>query len=275
MAKRQAELEKKRQAMQEQQQQVQKQEQQLIQHTRILQTPKYWPVQPHRGQVLVDVTHARKAEVQHILDTTSWGKLGQGRDQVVPGNYSRLQMELVHVVVNKPLWTKYAARQLELRAQGKGQAHRDTVATDKLPWIKDHGLSQDVNEKLLFHGTSKEVADIITQHRFDERVANLAGLFGAGIYFAESCGKSDQYTQPDRLGHDKLHWLILARVTLGNTFHHTSSHMNHIRRAPEAPGGGGRCCDAVIGAVPGMFREHIVYDRTQCYPEFVIAYSRR
>jgi hypothetical protein len=53
------------------------------------------------------------------------------------------------------------------------------------------------------------------QQGFDTRVGG--GMLGAGLYFAESASKADQYVTPDN---DQ--WMFLARVYLG-TPHHTSS----------------------------------------------------
>ena len=66
------------------------------------------------------------------------------------------------------------------------------------------------------HGTSEWVIrDIIARTGFDERVANLRGLYGGGVYFAcESC-KSAQYAPVDSTTGCKM--LVISRVVLGNS----------------------------------------------------------
>ena len=75
-------------------------------------------------------------------------------------------------------------------------------------------LDANLNEVYLMHGTSDWVIrDIIARTGFDERVANLRGLYGGGVYFAcESC-KSAQYAPVE----NGLKMLVISRVVLGNS----------------------------------------------------------
>ena len=54
---------------------------------------------------------------------------------------------------------------------------------------EDGLLNSNLNECFLYHGTKREIADIIVAHGFDERLAQLKGLYGAGNYFAENASK--------------------------------------------------------------------------------------
>lgn len=97
------------------------------------------------------------------------------------------------------------------------------------------GLKADANEKLLFHGTSRDVIDsIVANVGFSTKHTNR-GWFGKAWYFAEKPGKSDEYTtttqrrrstpsehpkcvkalSPERTADDDVRYLMLARVTLG------------------------------------------------------------
>ena len=72
--------------------------------------------------------------------------------------------------------------------------------------------------------------------------------------------------------------MYIARVTLGNPFLTSTTHTG-IRRPPTLSGsfdaGGGRRFDSVIYDGTGRnYREFMVYDRHQCYPEFLIEYER-
>ena len=121
------------------------------------------------------------------------------------------------------------------------------------------------NECYLWHGTKPDVAPLIVHGGFDERVCALQGLFGAGVYFAMNSSKSDQYCTPDPSG---TYTIFLSRVVLGKA-HRTATGRAWERRAP--PG-----FDSVIGQTgPVKYRELIVYDRNQTYPEYRLSYKRR
>ena len=141
------------------------------------------------------------------------------------------------------------------------------------------GHLHDIGEVFLFHGTKADLKDVIAHSGFDERVANLAGLFGAGVYFAENSSKSDEYCTPDKTGSC---FMFLCRVMLGTPFL-AEQPMRQLRRPPNLPGSNpSQLCDCVIGVTaathPGAFlqryREFVVYDRRQAYPELLIEYKR-
>ena len=98
-------------------------------------------------------------------------------------------------------------------------------------------------------------------------------MFGPGVYLAESCLKSDEYTTPNREG---LLPLILCRVVLGRVHECLESNPWPI---------GQKLCDSCLSGryqsvlgdrekVMGTFREFIVYDSHQVYPEYVVWYER-
>ena len=116
------------------------------------------------------------------------------------------------------------------------------------------------------HGTSDFVIrDIIARTGFDERVANLRGLYGGGVYFAcESC-KSAQYAPVE----NGLKMLVICRVVLGDPYYATSAMQNE--RWPPLRGGAfspGLTFDSVVANM--LHREFIVYDHKQAYPEYIV-----
>ena len=101
-------------------------------------------------------------------------------------------------------------------------------------------LGQDElrREVLLFHGApsgqgnQKDIIDIITRQGFDERLASEKGMFGSGIYFANKSSKADCYSSRySETSVGETCKMILARVTMGNTYR-TSSTMKGTRRPP-------------------------------------------
>jgi hypothetical protein len=73
-----------------------------------------------------------------------------------------------------------------------------------------------MNEFYLFHGTSSKNARLICEHGFDERVADLNDLYGAGTYFAINSCKSHQYSLNQK---DSSNFVVLVcRVVLGSPY---------------------------------------------------------
>jgi len=139
---------------------------------------------------------------------------------------------------------------------------------------------------LLFHGTKANTISYITQQGFEERIANDAGMFGAGIYFAENSSKSDEYVTPDP---NDLCYFFLSRICLGYCYS-TKKVLQKLRRPPCIEGHIDNClhkrADSVLaeckrtGQDPKAsyflerYQEFIIYDRSQCYPEFLITFKR-
>ena len=135
-------------------------------------------------------------------------------------------------------------------------------------------LEPALNETFLYHGTSPEIVEIVTRHGFDERMAALSGLYGAGVYFANQSCKAGQYAEPDRTG---VKTIIISRVTLGDPFY-ASGHMNAVRRPPDRHSrfwGEGTTYDSVVANASSSqaHRELIVYDHRSAYPEYVVWYK--
>ena len=69
------------------------------------------------------------------------------------------------------------------------------------------------NEKLLYHGTSFDVADAICRQNFDSRLCGKnATLYGKGAYFSKSASYSHNYSTADSKGH---YYMFVAQVLVG------------------------------------------------------------
>jgi len=141
-----------------------------------------------------------------------------------------------------------------------------------------HGtkLNGDINEVYLWHGTSPKGALNITDTDFDLKLSGSAygSLFGAGVYFAESCMKADEYTISDKRG-----WrpFILCRVVLGR-IHYCDAYdpTKSSKTLEQSCTVGGY--DSVLGdreKVRMTFREFVVFDGHQIYPEYIVWYQRK
>jgi len=207
----------------------------------------------------------------------SWDgdKIGKGRD----GNrmtHNSFDIKKIWRVENALLWRRYASRRDEIDYQD------ECFTQDQID--KDLSTEADKNEVMLFHGApcgmgeTENIIDILIHQGFDERVST-EGLFGSGIYFSYNSSKADCYAgryQNSSIGETAK--IILSRVCMGK-YHETSSSMGSLKRPPCVDYCDGTCsherCDSVWYDGTGKnYNEFIVYDRNQCYPEFVIEYER-
>jgi hypothetical protein len=177
---------------------------------------------------------------------------------------------------NESLWKMYQLRRDVLKKTYAAQHIRSlSTATEWQPAIFKAELSTDNNEFYLFHGTGSRSAQIICEHGFDERVANLNGYYGAGSYFAINSCKSHQYS--DRYK-DSATWVMLVcRVVMGSPYCTSMLH-NQPRRPPDNAATPGRPFDSIFaqhGIANGgqqHHNEYVVFDRQQVYPKFIVRY---
>ena len=136
--------------------------------------------------------------------------------------------------------------------------------------LREH-LHKD--ETYLFHGTKLKNLKSIVENGFNHGKYARNGLYGKGIYLAESSEKADQYADPvnERRSDDLT--LLVVRVLLGNVVSHAS---NEPIKAPYRGAVGRRAAgaDSFVTALQKRFREFLVFDARQCYPEYIVLYDR-
>jgi len=140
---------------------------------------------------------------------------------------------------------------------------------------KEIKCDSDINECLLFHGCSFEVAKHIAVSGFDFRMAKSNGYYGRGTYFASQSCKAAQYSERKASDNTGLFTMIISRVALGNP--HFIDHVDMELGRPPLPH------DSVI-ARPGPMRLHkymeqthcefVIYERMQAYPEYILQFER-
>lgn len=97
--------------------------------------------------------------------------------------------------------------------------------------------------------------------------------FGAGAYLAEASSKSDEYATEDPSGLFAGKFaLLLCRTLLGNMFYITESNIPRIEDALAT--GRFQCVLGDREAAVDTYREFVVFDEAQIYPEFVLIYTR-
>jgi hypothetical protein len=157
--------------------------------------------------------------------------------------------------------------------------------------MTDEPIDHSINEFYLFHGTKPAAARGIatTDFRVDLAGSTAGTLYGKGVYFCEASGKADEYACPDPNDPDpsRRDWrpILLCRVLMGNISYCDIPF----------PGSGGPSANqfdtaALVKTVThgeyhsvlgdrekcrGTFREYIVFDNAQVYPEWIIWYKRQ
>jgi hypothetical protein len=190
--------------------------------------PAHW-MRAREAASPLQVVHVNDREVLSALQEclTGTGIGDGGRDQKERGTYSRLVVSNAWRVENPALLASYRAAQERVRQVCSAGAvnfpmHKVKVRSElyasarKLPWE----MRRDCNEVRLLHGTSPHVVLRILHSGMNERFSG--GLFGHGVYFADDCGKIDQYVTRDER-HDAssaLHQMLYRKAKHeGNVFY--------------------------------------------------------
>jgi len=220
--------------------------------------------------------------------------------------------EVVKVIrIQDPIqWSSYCVRREELRDLSLKFGFHPHIKSNPLitPCLDDA-----VNEYYLFHGTSDETIKIILDMGFDERYAEVNGMFGPGIYFAENSSKSNQYVACPKCdggsiprkgqkcscdASEIIYSMILSRVCLGNPYVCNDYKFWSLTKddrqknrsenySPIPQEGCTACTHPIIREHHSVYaeknqdglrlfnREFVVYDKRQTYPEFIIYYKRK
>jgi len=154
-------------------------------------------------------------------------------------------------------------------------------------WMQDRlHLVDYVNEALLLYPTRGE-ADVenLTTNGFTLRLADLRRSFGNGIYFSEEAKPVIAEATPNK--ETNISYFLLTRVCLGTPFITTKplygiasppfapieqlkASKRKQKEKPEIVENETQLADSVIASLK-PFRQFVVYDRSHCYPEFVVA----
>lgn len=244
--------------------------------------PSYWNVaessQDFTSMEMVDSSDAMQSRIQHLLDECFVMKSTRDRGGKMP---CRLVVEMVQRLEHHALWKRYVEkrRMIQLK-RGEVTAVEDMAGSGACKTTKALGglnqrLESEVNELYLFHGSCPAGVLGIGQHGFDLQMSGTATgcMFGPGAYFSEASSKCDEYAREDPSGlFSGKCALLLCRVSCGELFRLEESDLTAIQRAMAT----GRY-DGVLGdreQAAGTYREFVVYDEAQVYPEYIIIYRR-
>ncbi|CAE8621330.1 unnamed protein product [Polarella glacialis] len=135
-------------------------------------------------------------------------------------------------------------------------------------------LDASLNEAYLWHGTTVRVGLAIAQEDFSLRFSGsgAGSMYGQGLYFAESCTKADEYAPDEPGGHyEGTHALLLCRACLGKFYYVTDRDSGAKQKVESGE------FDSTVGdrsAAVNTYREIVLYDPDQVYPEYLILYDR-
>lgn len=167
---------------------------------------------------------------------------------------------------------------LWLRLQEK-RAEKESWEGDEPFEVKGRNASEllqlrlNEGEAYLFHGTNPSSAMSIMKTGFALSAAgsSVGTMFGEGIYLAECSSKSDEYARDDGGNtFPGLMALLVCRTLIGTPLV-VQEPGDHIKDARDSG------CDCVCGdreRKVGTYREFVLFDEAQVYPEYTIIYKR-
>ena len=154
---------------------------------------------------------------------------------------------------------------------GRSLQHRRSI--EEVCKCSDNGVN--LNEVLLFHGSTSGKINGILSSGFDPRYAGLGtgAMFGQGSYFAHNASKCFRYAG-DRSaaneGRGLRQSVLVVRAMLGNP--HYQEHMCPDRRMPPA---NSHSVVALTKAEGGCVdhREYVLYEKASILPLYVVEFE--
>ncbi|CAK9077143.1 Protein mono-ADP-ribosyltransferase PARP12 (ADP-ribosyltransferase diphtheria toxin-like 12) (ARTD12) (Poly [ADP-ribose] polymerase 12) (PARP-12) (Zinc finger CCCH domain-containing protein 1) [Durusdinium trenchii] len=209
-----------------------------------------------------------------------------GGDPGLPTDFQvTLGTKRVIRVEDSEMFTRYIVRRDKIRQERIEKRGEKCEVPDPpfftREWMNKHSsdgvlcdLDDELNEVYLWHGTQVRVGLQIAQEDFNLTFAGSGAgtMYGKGLYFTESATKADEYAKDEPGGHyDNVRALLLCRVCVGK-FHYTQD------REPKAIDKytAGES-DSTLGdraKSVNTYREIVVYDADQVYPEYLVIYER-
>merc|ERR1740121_2366822 len=194
--------------------------------------------------------------------------------------------------MNRNLWGYFAlnrgaiTRECEIRAGQPFKAITDVSTVGVM--LEDTPMVESCNEWFLFHGASEEKCASICKDNFNLGLAGTgatwkgeggkgAPLYGHGVYFADRVTKADEYSDMVPFGRRfaGCHTCLVCRVIGGRTQYCDTNEIDpkalqkQVIQGPFHSVFGDR-----VTKLKKPFREIVVYDAMQCYPEYIVYYNR-
>mmetsp|Transcript_115612 Transcript_115612/g.210271 ORF Transcript_115612/g.210271 Transcript_115612/m.210271 type:complete len:303 (+) Transcript_115612:443-1351(+) len=252
-----------------------------------INVPLYWSCEDARDEEPEGMHDPEflRAALQELLDAT-WSDR-QTRDRRDGAAVPHFEVVSVERNENLHLWRQYfwKREQLRLIAKVTGGYPTITARTMTLPQHESSSqgrslvdaacLCTKANECLLFHGCPVPAAQAILKQgfRLSYTGKHRGTMYGHAFYFAEASSKADEYAD---CSNNYLHAMLLCRVACGSVLQDTRPRpdvqelLDYVK--------GLRMYNSVLGdrtQSRGTYREFVVYEEDQVYPEYLIFYRRR
>lgn len=250
--------------------------------------PKYWQSHDQGGDEavaefndLVAVPDDVFAQLQQLLDATYSDVTTRDRNRhsgswMVPRDFKLVTARRNE---NSKLWRKYTVAKAKMKKEREDLApdeeykiYDDVLTTRTWESFDADALEQDINEWYLFHGTSASAATNICSSDFKMRLAGSATgtLYGRGSYLAESITKADEYAREE----DGMFTVLLCRVLGGRVCYCDERTPDPEQLTKNCTEGDYDCVLGDRKKVAGTYREFIIFDNENVYPEYVLQYTR-
>ncbi|XP_027690281.2 protein mono-ADP-ribosyltransferase PARP12 isoform X1 [Chelonia mydas] len=193
---------------------------------------------PHWDQsALPDIGY----KLVELSDTTSEYKEVKDLFEKTMKNYRICRLQRIQ---NPSLWQVFQWQKEQMRKTNRGK---------------------DVDERLLFHGTSTSHLHAICGQNFDWRICGTHGtLYGKGSYFARDASYSHQYCQTG----SSSKTMIVARVLVGDFVQGSNNYLRPPPRPNNPNSFYGSCVDNPVN--PSIF---VIFEKHQIYPAYIIEYA--
>ena len=142
---------------------------------------------------------------------------------------------------------------------------------------KNSGNEQNLNEQLLFHGTSKTPPSKIWQSEdgFDLRYCRW-GMWGIGSYFAKKASYSDKYAYSYKRNYVQFREMLVANVLTGNSkFLPSNTESRQLTRPPVYTEATAGCPEVLYDSVTGFTggsQIYVLYKLDMAYPSYLVRY---
>jgi len=249
--------------------------------------PDYWTNTDGTFGEIHDMDGAIK-DFQKLVDDTYVNKFTRDRQKhnpTKPQVPSGFKVVNVRRNENSHNFVEYGCRRAELITRIQEDVESGTepleifdkvksmVAWKKIGGAKADRLLHECNEWYVFHGTNPDAAISICENDFTVSRAgtNTGTLYGKGMYFAESVTKADEYAKPNSSG---VYAMLLCRVLGGRVLYNDEVTPDPEKLVQSCIEGNH---DSVLGdreKCRNTFKEFILYDSEDVYPEYIVEYRR-
>lgn len=242
--------------------------------------PEYWDNQNGSFKQIIEVPDAVR-EFQELLDKTYKTRATRDRKRHNPDRPNvpdSFKVRRVFRNENSDIWREFGCRRAAAVTRYSQEPitaieSKTSAAWKEIAQGRADRLAKECNEWYLFHGTNTAAAESICTNDFRVSCAgsNTGTLYGRGLYFAESISKADEYAKPNDEGH---YAMLFCRIIGGNVQYNDEHEPDPEALVASCLAGK---YDTVLGdreKLKGTYKEYVIFDSEDVYPEYVIHYSR-